>query len=118
MAETENNAMTVTNPDGTTRPAWGSYYDLSTNTATAMSVTSNTFCAGGMSLADGRWAVFGGNQPVTYQGVAVKDTANKTNPYGNTDGGEAIRILTPCDDGSCPYQEGGADLTMTVRDTS
>lgn len=114
MVETENNAMTITTADGATRPAWGASYDLSTNIATPMSVTSNTFCAGGFSLADGRWAVFGGNQPVTTNGSAVKDQPDKANPYGNTDGGEAIRLLTPCDGGGCEYQEGGDALTMTV----
>lgn len=113
-AETENNSMTVTTPAGTTRPAWGTSYDLNSNTATPMSVTSNTFCAGGMTLADGRWAIFGGNQPVTYEGAAVKDQPGKANPYGNTEGGDAIRVLTPCDDQSCEYEEGSADLTMTV----
>jgi len=114
MAETENNSMTVTTPEGLTRPAWGTSYDLTTNIATPMSVTSNTFCAGGMTLADGRWAVFGGNQPVTYQGAAVKDQPGKANPYGNTDGGTAIRVLTPCDGGDCAYAEGGDEYTMTV----
>ena len=106
--------MTVTTPEGLTRPAWGTSYDLTTNIATPMSVTSNTFCAGGMTLADGRWAVFGGNQPVTYQGAAVKDQPGKANPYGNTDGGTAIRVLTPCDGGDCAYAEGGDEYTMTV----
>jgi hypothetical protein len=30
-----------------------------------MDVESNPFCAGGMSLGNGSWAVFGGNQPIT-----------------------------------------------------
>ena len=69
--------MTVQTSTGV-RPAWGSYYTLSSNSATAMAVSSNTFCAGGMSLADGRWAVFGGNQPVTYNGTAVDDKVRLT----------------------------------------
>lgn len=115
--ETENNSLTVTTPDGTTHPAWGTTYNLASNVATPMSVTSNTFCAGGFSLANGSWAVFGGNQPVTYQGVAVNDKFNNpsgANPYDTADGGEAIRMITPCDDGNCQWQEGGAALTMTV----
>ena len=112
--------MQVTTPQGVTRPAWGSYYDLYSNSATPMSVMSNTFCAGGMSLANGSWAVFGGNQPVTYEGVAVNDKVNNptgANPYSDADGGDAIRMLTPCDDDSCPWEEGGAALTMTVGQT-
>ena len=59
-----------------------------------------------------------GNQPVTVNGSAVNDKwANPSgaNPYGNTDGGEAIRLLNPCTDGSWTWQEGTAALTMTVR---
>jgi hypothetical protein len=110
--------MQVTTPDGLTHPAWGTSYNLLTNEATAMSVTSNAFCAGGFSLSNGSWVVFGGNQPVTYGGVAVyNDTwgdPNQSNPYDDSDGGRAIRMLTPCDDGSCTWQEGGDWLTMTV----
>ena len=36
-------------------------------------------------------------------------------PYDDADGGTAIRLLNPCDDNSCPYEEGGAQLTMTSR---
>ena len=110
--------MTVTLDDGTVRPAWGTWYDLASNTATPMTVESNTFCAGGSPLADGTWAIFGGNQPVTYNGTAVNDKGtnpNGANPYGNTDGGDAIRTIVPCDDGTCEYAEGGDALTMTVR---
>ena len=109
--------MTVTGPNGETHPAWGTSYDIKTNTATPMWVTSNTFCAGGFTLGNGQYAVFGGNQPVTTDGVAVNDKGKNptgANPYGNTDGGEAIRVITPCDDGNCQWIEGGDDLTMTV----
>ena len=55
---------------------------------------------------------------MTYQGVAVGDTINNptaANPFDDANGGEAIRMLTPCDDGNCAWQEGGASLTMTVN---
>jgi hypothetical protein len=54
---------------------------------------------------------------VTYGGVAVNDKGQNpsgANPYNDNDGGEAIRLLTPCDDGSCGWVEGGDSLTMTV----
>jgi hypothetical protein len=54
---------------------------------------------------------------VTTNGTAVNDKwANPSgaNPYGNTDGGEAIRLLNPCEDGTCTWQEGTDALTMTV----
>lgn len=120
LDKSENNSMTVTT-NGVTHPAWGSTYNLQTNEATPIEVTSNTFCAGGFSVANGSWVVFGGNQPVTYGGVAVNDKGlnpNGTNPYTNADGGAAIRLMTPCDDGSCPWNEGGASLTMAVRISS
>lgn len=116
-AETENNSLTVTT-SGVTHPAWGVSYDLNTNAVTPMEVTSNTFCAGGLSVGNGSWVVFGGNQPVTYQGVAVSDTTNNpsgANPYDDADGGAAIRLLTPCEDDSCGWQEGGSALTMSSK---
>lgn len=51
--------MQFTTPSGAKRPAWGSWYDVNTNQATPMGVTSNTFCAGGMSTANGSWVVYG-----------------------------------------------------------
>lgn len=105
----------MTNDDGVTHPAWGTSYDLTSNKATPMQVSSNTFCAAGLSMATGEWAVFGGNQPVTYGGVATKDNPSIPDDYLDTDGGAAIRLLTPCDDGSCKWQEGGDELTMTSK---
>lgn len=72
--KTENNPLTVTSDDGRTHPAWAVSYDINTNEVRAMDVESNPFCAGGMSLANGSWAVFGGNQPITtgeWGGVGV-----------------------------------------------
>ncbi|RSH89553.1 hypothetical protein EHS25_002104 [Saitozyma podzolica] len=117
LDKTENNSLTVTT-SGVTHPAWGVSYDLNTNAVTPMEVTSNTFCAGGLSVGNGSWVVFGGNQPVTYQGVAVSDTTNNpsgANPYDDADGGAAIRLLTPCEDDSCGWQEGGSALTMSSK---
>lgn len=112
LDKAENNSLQIGG-----HPAWGTRYDLKTHEATAMAVTSNTFCAGGLHVANGSWAVFGGNQPVTHGGVAVNDKLqNPTgkNPYLNADGGEAVRVITPCDDGTCEWAENGPDLTMTV----
>ncbi|WVN88451.1 uncharacterized protein L203_103662 [Cryptococcus depauperatus CBS 7841] len=113
LDKAENNSLTVKSSSGSTHPAWGTSYDLTTNTATVMDVLSNSFCAGGLSTATGEWVVYGGNQAVTYQGVAIKDAPSPANPYQNFDGGRAIRKLTPCDDSSCSWKEGTADLLMT-----
>lgn len=112
LDKAENNSLQIGN-----HPAWGTRYDLKTHKATAMEVSSNTFCAGGLHVANGSWAVFGGNQPVTHDGVAVSDKTknpNGTNPYLNKDGGQAVRVITPCGDDSCQWAENGPNLTMTV----
>lgn len=72
LDKAENNALTITDSTGRTHPAWGVSYDVDTNEFRTMDVESNTFCAGGMVLGNGTWAVFGGNQPVTYGERAVR----------------------------------------------
>lgn len=109
LDKAENNALTITDSTGRTHPAWGVSYDVDTNEFRTMDVESNTFCAGGMVLGNGTWAVFGGNQPVTYGGVAVTDQG----AYSDTDGGAAIRILDPCADDSCEYVQGTQTYTRT-----
>ena len=63
--KTENNPLQVNSDTGRQHPAWAVSYDTVTNEVRAMDVESNPFCAGGMSLGNGSWAVFGGNQPIT-----------------------------------------------------
>ncbi|EJU01106.1 glyoxal oxidase [Dacryopinax primogenitus] len=83
-------------------PAWGSEYDLATDTVRGMFVLSNTFCAAGASLGNGSWVNFGGNQAVTWGGLTA---ASQTGggPYDDWDGGQAVRLLDPCDDGTCEW---------------
>lgn len=78
-----------------------------------MDVDSNTFCAGGGVLGNGTWVVFGGNQPVTTDGVAVASQG----AYHNTDGGTAIRMLNPCDDESCSWIQGETSYDITAQNT-
>jgi hypothetical protein len=78
-----------------------------------MDVDSNTFCAGGGVLGNGTWVVFGGNQPVTTDGIAVADEG----AYHNTDGGTAIRMINPCDDESCEYIQGETSYDISSPDT-
>jgi hypothetical protein len=98
LDKVQGNAATVAG-----HPAWASEYHLDSNTYRAMDIKTNTFCAGGSSLGDGRWLVVGGNQPVIPGGDAVPN--NDTNPYGNEDGGQAVRTLKPCSDQSCEWVE-------------
>src|SRR5258708_5729111 len=71
--KTENNPLRVNN-----HPAWASEYTLSTNTIRAMDVRTNTWCAGGGSLGDGRWINVGGTWPVTAGG---NETDSDGPPY-------------------------------------
>lgn len=60
-----------------------------------MDVATNTFCAGGAYLGDGRLLNIGGNQAVVPGGDALVNGA--ANPYKNLDGAFAVRTLTPGD---------------------
>lgn len=86
----ENNPLTIND-----HPAWATEYDLLTNQVRAMEVTTNTFCAGGAYLGDGRLINIGGNQAVIPGGNAVTNTSG--NPYQNEDGAFAVRTLIPGD---------------------
>src|SRR5258708_1228866 len=79
--KTENNPITVNN-----HPAWATEYPLSTNTIRAMDVRTNSWCAGGGSLGDGRWINVGGNAPVTTGGA---EAGEDQSPYFDYDGGPA-----------------------------
>ncbi|KAI0029391.1 glyoxal oxidase N-terminus-domain-containing protein [Vararia minispora EC-137] len=69
--------------------AWMSEYSLSSNMARTMELTTNAFCAGGGVLGNGTWVnVGGGVEAVSESAVA---------------GGSSLRLLTPCDDGSCEW---------------
>lgn len=76
-----------------------------------MDVVSNSFCAGGTVLGNGTWLNVGGNQPVTYGGLAQ---AAGQAPYENADGGKAIRLLDPNDDGTADWLD-DPTLYMTSR---
>ncbi|TIA86642.1 hypothetical protein E3P99_03633 [Wallemia hederae] len=86
--KTENNPAQING-----HPAWAAVYNPKDNTAEPKDVVTNSFCAGGAVLGDGRWLNVGGNQAVTHGGAAVNDYPDKPNPYQNEDGGEAIRLL-------------------------
>lgn len=66
-------------------PAWASEYGLSNNSVRAMDVYSNTFCAGGASLGDGRWINVGGNQGITWGGQAVSACFYPGDPVPHAD---------------------------------
>jgi hypothetical protein len=127
LDKSENNPVTINGKYGT-HPAWAVEYDIASNNCMhsplvplgvlltsdrTMDVYSNTFCAGGGVLGNGTWVVFGGNQPVTTDGVAVADAG----AYHNTDGGTAIRMINPCDDESCEWIQGESSYDITAQNT-
>ncbi|WFD36359.1 (methyl)glyoxal oxidase [Malassezia cuniculi] len=81
-------------------PAYVVEYDYNSNNYRPMNVRSNTFCAGGMTLGDGRWLVTGGNKAVTRGGG---DATPGSGPYHTYNGGRALRFLNPCTDQSCQW---------------
>ncbi|CAE6433388.1 unnamed protein product [Rhizoctonia solani] len=102
----ENNPVSVNG-----HPAWATEYDIDTNTFRAMDIVTNTFCAGGNMLGDGRWINIGGNQPVKSGGV-THVAGDPDDPYKNGDGGQSIRLMT-CQGDSCEW--GMDPVNMSTR---
>ncbi|SCV67301.1 BQ2448_5947 [Microbotryum intermedium] len=95
--KTENNTARVND-----HAAWATEYDLTNNSYRSMDVITNTFCAGGNSLANGSWINIGGNQAVTTGGT---NTSDGTGAYSDYSGGRTVRMLTPSDDGTNEWYE-------------
>ncbi|KAG6866368.1 hypothetical protein C0991_005289 [Blastosporella zonata] len=93
----ENNPARV---DG--HPAWASGWTLDSNDQRPMDAVTNTFCAGGNVMGNGTWVNIGGNQAVTYAGAAAASQYGG-GPYDDPDGRKSIRLLNPCDDGTCDW---------------
>ena len=62
--KTEANPLKVSK-----HPAWASEITLSSNAVRAMDIVTNSFCAGGNFLGDGRMLNVGGNQGITTGGL-------------------------------------------------
>lgn len=107
LDKSENNKAQVNG-----HPAWGVEYDINSNTYRAMDVRSNTFCAGGATLGDGRYFVTGGNKAVKQGGATAQQGAA---PYKDYNGGKAIRFLTPCDDESCNWVDKASNQLVVER---
>jgi len=92
-------------------PAWAAEYDINGNTGRPMDIVTNTFCAGGNVLGNGTWLNVGGNSGVTYGGLTATNQ-NGGAPYDDPDGGQSVRLLNPCDDGTCNWT---LDTQLTTR---
>lgn len=99
LDKVENNP--IKRPDGK-GPAAATFYNYNTNKVKADNLMTNPFCAGGMTLGDGRWLVVGGNKAVGAGGVSASQ--NKS-PYYNRNGGKALRFLSPCSGSSCAWED-------------
>lgn len=88
-----------------------------------MDVTTNVFCASGMHLPNGSYATFGGNGAIGPGGNigSEKNSAGSgawDSVYQDFDGSKAIRVLSPCTDGSdfnsaeCGWFDNPAALSM------
>ncbi|KAJ3486444.1 hypothetical protein NLI96_g4231 [Meripilus lineatus] len=90
-------------------PAWAAEFALSTGKGRPMDVITNSFCAGGNVLGNGTWLNVGGNQAVTYGGLAAPSQTGG-GAYDDPDGGRSMRLLDPTDDGKCDWRL-SADLS-------
>ena len=74
-------------------PAWASEIDLTTGNVRAMDVKTNSFCAGGITMGDGKLLNVGGNQAITTGGNAPPGQGPFAGyggePYEDYDGGAA-----------------------------
>lgn len=87
LDKTENNPLQVNG-----RPSWAAEYNVRTTKSTPFDLVTNTFCAGGSPIADGRMIVTGGNIAVKAHGLAANQSVA---PYFDIDGGHAINIWDP-----------------------
>ncbi|KAF9447878.1 copper radical oxidase [Macrolepiota fuliginosa MF-IS2] len=90
-------------------PAWAALYNLKTHTVKALSVQSNSFCAGGSFLSNGTLISAGGNPVVGFPGP---------DGFGDLDGLQALRLFHPCtsdvEDG-CELYENHERIRMGSR---
>lgn len=100
----ENNPITIAG-----HPAWATEYDTETNEIRAMDIITNSFCAGGNVLGNGSWLNVGGNNAVQEGGISntalnLSDSV-KAGDYKDLSGGRARRIITPCSDETCTWND-------------
>lgn len=106
LDKTEGNAAQING-----HPAWGQEWDTNNRTGRLMNVITNTFCAGGMSLGNGTWAVFGGNENVGPGGNSTTPRFSTTAPYYDGDGGAAARFYTPNSQDNSDWDDGHHYMT-------
>lgn len=102
-------------------PAWAVSWDIATNTATPMEMSTNTFCAAGMHAPNGSFYTFGGNGAIGPGGNigSVKNPDLVSGMFDGTyqdwDGAKAIRVIDPCVDNSCGWFDNSSTLAMAKK---
>ncbi|KAI9456745.1 copper radical oxidase variant A [Russula earlei] len=92
---------------------YASIWDIPSRTATPIDVHTNAFCAAGMHLPNGSYALFGGNTAVGPGGdnSAPGSTATFDPTYQDYDGTRAIRIFNSCDENTpCTFIDNSTQL--------
>ncbi|KAB5590989.1 Copper radical oxidase [Ceratobasidium theobromae] len=111
MDKVEGNAATVNG-----HAAWAAEWDIATNKATVMDMSTNVFCASGMHFPNGSFATFGGNGAIGPGGnvgsVAQYGAGIYDATYQDYDGRKAIRILDPCTTGNCKWFDNATQVSM------
>lgn len=95
----EHNPLSI---DG--HPAWAALFDLSMHKSRALTMQSNSFCAGGTFLSNGTMLNVGGN-PVVADKTGAAD-------FGDVNGLQGVRMFNPCDDGKCDMYENPERLRL------
>ncbi|KAF8920993.1 copper radical oxidase [Mucidula mucida] len=88
-------------------PAWAALYNMDSHGVKPLTMKSNSFCAGGAFLRNGKLINVGGN-PVVEDRTAPAD-------FGDENGLQAIRVFDPCDSESadgCDMSEDHSRMRM------
>lgn len=89
------------------------YRDIHSRTATPIDVQTNAFCAAGMHLPNGSYALFGGNTAVGPGGgnTSPGSTTTFDPTYQDYDGTRAIRIFNSCNESTpCTFVDNSTQL--------
>ncbi|CAE6482201.1 unnamed protein product [Rhizoctonia solani] len=84
------------------KPAWGAVWNLQSNTARPLNLTTHSFCSSGNFLSNGTLVNFGGHPFVYRNGELVSD------------GQQGVRLFNPCPaSGNCDIYENPTRIRLT-----
>ncbi|CAE6440782.1 unnamed protein product [Rhizoctonia solani] len=86
------------------KPAWGAVWNLQSNTARPLNLTTHSFCSSGNFLSNGTLVNFGGHPFVSRNGELVSD------------GQQGVRLFNPCAaSGSCDIYENPTRMRLSSK---